>query len=52
MKHVDIYYVIAAAVVLLIIVRLAAKMFVSSVKWTLYSVIAIGAAVYAFVRTR
>ncbi len=52
MKHVDIYYVIAAAVVLLILVRLAAKMFVSSIKWTLYGIIAVAAIIYVVVRTR
>jgi hypothetical protein len=52
MKHVDIYYVIAAALVLLLILRFAAKMMVKSLKWTLYVVIALGAAIYVVVRTR
>ena len=52
MKHIDIYYVIGAALVLLLIVRLAAKMFISSVKWTLYGIIALAAIIYTVVRTR
>ena len=52
MKHIDIYYVIGAAVVLLLLVRLAAKMFVSSIKWTLYGVIAVAVIIYVVVRTR
>jgi hypothetical protein len=51
-QHIDIYYVIGAALVLLILVRLAAKMFLSSIKWTLYGLIAVATVIYVVVRTR
>lgn len=52
MKHVDIYYVIAAGVVLLILLRFAAKMMLKSLKWSLYGLIIAGVAVYSVVRSR
>ena len=52
MKHQDIYIVIGVALVLLFLLRFAAKMMLKSMKWSLYGLITAGAVIYAIVRSR